>query len=882
MNNTLKLMRTSELRARFLDYFQEHQHQTVESSSLVPHNDQSLLFTNAGMVQFKDTFLGNEERSYSRATTAQKCLRAGGKHNDLENVGYTARHHTFFEMMGNFSFGDYFKRQGIELAWQFLVDVLKIPKERLWITVFDKDPEAEAIWLNEIGVDPTRFSRIGEKDNFWSMGEVGPCGPCSEIFYDHGPEYWGGPPGTKDEDGDRYIEIWNLVFMQYDRTEDGSLTPLPKPSVDTGMGLERMAAVLQGVNNNYQIDLFDNLISKICSVTGTSDKSHHSVRVIADHIRACAFLIADGVEPANEGRGYVLRRIIRRAVRHGNQIGAVSPFFYQIAEALEDEMGEAYPQLKEQSKRIQSLLKREEVRFAETLEQGLKILNSKLEDNLNGLLPGEVVFQLYDTYGFPVDLTADVAREHELEIDYNGFEELMNEQRIRARSKNQFAQADTKQVEFDGSSEFVGYESLTSNAKVIGLIHETRELDEVSGPTQLSVIVDRSPFYPEGGGQVGDKGRIYSNGIDGDTEVIGKIDDCRRLAKGALLHLCHLDKGKLTVGQEVSMVVDAGLRKATAANHSATHLLHAALKKVLGNHVVQKGSLVQDDKLRFDFSHSAPVSKAEISQIERLVNQQIFEGSLVTSQLMPIDQAKEAGAEALFGEKYGDEVRVISMSDFSLELCGGTHVSQLSEIGIVKITAESGVAAGVRRIEAVSGVVALEYLSLQQDVLNQLSDSLKTRATSLVDRVHHLQANSKKLESEKRKLQKTLAEGGGDSDVFAEIMNIGDIKLLTKRVEVDDKAVLRSLIDKFRSQNDDGVIVLGAEIEGKAILIAGASKSLHGRVQAGKLIAYLTGMVGGRGGGRPDLAEGGVPNVVDIDTCLASVKEWLEEQVDSQ
>ena len=656
----------------------------MPSSSLVPGNDNTLLFTNAGMVQFKDVFLGNDQTSYSRAVTSQRCVRAGGKHNDLENVGYTARHHTFFEMLGNFSFGDYFKREAIQFAWSFLTEELKLPKDKLWITVYEKDDEAASIWLDEIGIDPKQFARIGEKDNFWSMGDVGPCGPCSEIFFDHGEQYWGGPPGTPDEDGDRFIEIWNLVFMQYNRGKDGELVDLPKPSVDTGMGLERIAAVMQHVNNNYEIDLFDHLITSICDVVGVTDRKHHSVRVIADHIRSCSFMLVDGVTPSNEGRGYVLRRIIRRAVRHGYQLGASSPFFHKLVPALVAEMGEAYPELKDAQEKIEQGHQKEELRFAETLDQGLKIFEQKMTEVKGDEVPGDLVFLLYDTYGFPVDLTADVARERKLTLDMKGYETRMQQQREQAKSKSQFAASDEIDIDVSVETNFIGYSQLSATAKILAFT----ALDE----GRIAVALDTTPFYAEGGGQVGDRGVIST----ASAKMI--VDDCRKLPNGAFLHLGRMQSGSLTVGESVDVAVDSVARYATAANHSATHLMHAALKEVLGDHVQQRGSMVNQERLRFDFSNEGPVSAAQIAEVERKVNQNIFLKLPVTSASMPIAEAKAAGAEALFDEKYGEEVRVISMGDYSLELCGGTHVSNTSEIGLFKIIAESGIAAGVRRL----------------------------------------------------------------------------------------------------------------------------------------------------------------------------------------
>ena len=879
-------MKTAELRNRFLDYFAENGHRKVDSSSLVPGNDPTLLFTNAGMVQFKDLFLGNESRDYNRATTSQRCVRAGGKHNDLENVGYTARHHTFFEMLGNFSFGDYFKRDAIKFAWQFLTQELGLPEEKLWITVYDQDQEAEDIWLKEMGVSPERFSRIGEKDNFWSMGEIGPCGPCSEIFYDHGEQYWGGPPGTPEEDGDRYIEIWNLVFMQYDRTPDGTLTPLPKPSVDTGMGLERVAAVMQHVNNNYEIDLFDNLIGAICSLLGTEDTKHHSVRVVADHIRSCSFLICDGVMPSNEGRGYVLRRIIRRAIRHGYQLGGQTPFFYKLVEPLASEMGEAYPELKQNKALIEAALKKEELRFAETLEQGLKIFEQKIADLKNDTVPGDLVFLLYDTYGFPIDLTADVARERDLKIDTPGFEMLMEQQRDRARSSSQFGGKAEVSISVEHPTEFVGYKHLKGESTVIALQAAGKELTELEATDEaqeLIVVLDSTPFYAEGGGQVGDIGQLIVNGggsADSKTAATAttiEIIDCRKLANGAFMHIGLLTSGRIAVDDQVELIVNPEARYATAANHSATHLMHAALKRVLGEHVMQKGSMVNPERLRFDFSHDCPVSADQIEEVEAIVNREIFSQQKVTSAIMAIADAKAAGAEALFGEKYGDEVRVITMGDFSLELCGGTHVSNTSEIGFFKIVGESGIAAGVRRIEALTRSGAFDWVSQQQSVLTALSQNLKSDVNSLPQRLGQLQETIKNLELDKKKLQKMLASGEGQK-LDDQIKQLGEVALLTSIIDGADKDLLRATIDKFKDQHANGIIVLGAVVDEKVKLMAGVAKGLSKAYPAGKLIQHITALADGRGGGRPDMAEGGIADAKDLNKCLAAVEAWVIDQ----
>lgn len=871
-------MKTAEIRQRFLEFFAERGHKVLPSSSLVPGNDPTLLFTNAGMVPFKDLFLGLEKRDYVRATTAQRCVRAGGKHNDLENVGYTARHHTFFEMMGNFSFGDYFKRDAIQFAWQFLTEELGLPKEKLWVTVFEEDQEAEDIWLKEIGVNPAQFARIGAKDNFWAMGDVGPCGPCSEIFYDHGPAYWGGPPGTPEEDGDRYIEIWNLVFMQFDRAADGTLTPLPKPSVDTGMGLERMAAVMQHVNNNYEIDLFGNLIQSICTVLGTDDPKHHSVRVIADHIRSCSFLIADGVTPSNEGRGYVLRRIIRRAVRHGYQLGGQTPFFFSLVSALVNEMGAAYPELVEKQAIIEAALEKEERRFAETLEQGLKIFEQKTANLEGSTVPGDLVFLLYDTYGFPVDLTADVARERDLVLDEEGFAAHMQEQRERARASSQFTAGDEISINAEQATEFVGYSKLQETARILALQVNGDNLDVVAnaGDDDVLVILDKTAFYAEGGGQVGDKGTLSVQRAQGDTAVL-EIKDCRKLSNGAFVHIGKLVSGSLKLGDNAEVQVNPQSRAATAANHSATHLLHATLKSVLGEHVVQKGSMVNDERLRFDFSHDAPVSAEQIAEVEARVNREIFANHAVEDVVMAINEAKAAGAEALFGEKYGDEVRVVSMGEYSLELCGGTHVRNTADIGFFKIVSETGVAAGVRRIEALTRQGALDWVNAQQALLQSAASALKSDTQSVPTRIQHLQESVKKLEADKRQLQKLIASGGAQ-DLESETQTIGEYAVLSALMDGADTDTLRETIDKFKDKHAKGIIVLGAEVEGKVKLLAGVSKSISKQFPAGDLIKHITALGGGRGGGRPDMAEGGIPEADGLKKCLDGVGAWVAEK----
>ena len=865
-------MKTAELRQRFLDFFKEQDHRQIASSSLVPGNDPTLLFTNAGMVQFKDVFLGQEQTDYTRATSSQRCVRAGGKHNDLENVGYTARHHTFFEMLGNFSFGDYFKRDAIKYAWKFLTEELGLPEEKLWVTVYNEDPEAEEIWLKEMGISEERFSRIGAKDNFWSMGDVGPCGPCSEIFYDHGEQYWGGPPGTPDEDGDRYIEIWNLVFMQFNRSADGSLEPLPKPSVDTGMGLERITAVMQHVNNNYEIDLFDNLINEICSVVGVDDRKHHSVRVIADHIRSCSFMITDGIIPSNEGRGYVLRRIIRRAIRHGYQLGGQTPFFHKLVDALVKEMGEAYPELIEKQALIEASLLKEEIRFSETLDQGLKIFEQKTANLTSDVVPGDLVFLLYDTYGFPADLTADVARERKLSIDQEGFESLMEQQRERARSASQFAVQGDIKIKVDQATEFTGFNHLKGQGTVLALQVDGHDVDSAEAGNDVIIVLDSTTFYAEGGGQVGDEGVL----INDNTRI--EISDCRKLPNGAFMHIGKVQSGSISLAASVQVEVNPESRYAAAANHSATHLLHSALKKILGQHVQQKGSMVNPQRLRFDFSHDAPVSVDEIAQVEALVNAEIFNQHAVTAVVMPIDDAKAAGAEALFGEKYGAEVRTVSMSDFSFELCGGTHVANTSEIGLFKVVAESGVAAGVRRIEALTRRGAFEWANEQQSLLREASGLLKTDAASLSKRIEQLQGSIKALEGDKRKLQQMIASGAGGQDLESKIKRVGDIAVLAAILDGADKSLLRDTIDKFKDKHASGIIVLGAEVDGKVKLTAGVTKNISKQYPAGKIIQHITALADGRGGGRPDMAEGGIPDASNLQLCLDAVEAWVDEQ----
>ena len=860
-------MKTSEIRESFLAFFERAGHQRVASSSLVPAGDKTLLFTNAGMVPFKDAFLGTDHRDYVRATSSQRCVRAGGKHNDLENVGYTARHHTFFEMLGNFSFGDYFKKEAIHYAWEFLTVELGLPKDKLWITVFDEDAEAEKIWLKDIGISKKQLSRIGAKDNFWSMGDTGPCGPCSEIFYDHGADIEGGPPGTPEEDGDRYVEIWNLVFMQYNRDASGELSPLPSPSVDTGMGLERMAAVMQHVHNNYEIDLFKSITKAVLKHVDINDVNNQSVRVIADHIRSCSFLIADGVLPSNEGRGYVLRRIIRRAVRHGRQIGAKSPFFFKIVDVLAKEMGEAYPELIESADAIKSALKKEELRFAETLEQGLKIFDSKMADGSTDEVAGDLAFLLYDTYGFPVDLTADVARERGITVDMAGFDQLMNEQRERARAGSNFAATDETMYEKLKGTDFVGYADLAAESKVVALFSGGSPVDTLEAGTEAQVVLDSTPFYAESGGQVGDEGQLSAG------KANFSVFDVKKVGSAVFTHFGKLESGTLKVGDTIKAQVSSNTRSQTAANHSATHLLHAALKSVLGDHVEQKGSLVDSDRLRFDFAHGEAVTTAQILDIEQLVNNQLLANNPVETRLMSIEDARESGAAALFGEKYGDEVRVVGMSEFSMELCGGTHVGRTGDIGCFVITVESGVAAGVRRIEGLTGLAALEYFNTQRRSINEISAQLRSPIDQMLSKIVTLQTRIKELEKENKQLKKG---GGTANNLDDQVRDVGKVKTLLARVSDMDSEAMREVIDHYRDKLGNGVIVLVSEADGKGRMIAGASQSVSKQYPAGKLIQHIASSMGGRGGGRPDMAEGGLPNGEQLDKALDMAQQWIE------
>lgn len=865
-------MKTNDIRKRFLEYFQQHDHTIVPSSSLVPGNDPTLLFTNAGMVQFKDVFLGQDHRSYKRAVSSQRCVRAGGKHNDLENVGYTARHHTFFEMLGNFSFGDYFKREAIHFAWEFLTKELKLPKEKLWISIFEDDDEAADIWLKEIKIDPARFSRCGEKSNFWSMGDTGPCGPCTEIFYDHGSEIWGGPPGSPDEDGDRYIEIWNLVFMQYNRTGDGKMTPLPKPSVDTGMGLERIAAVMQGVHSNYEIDIFQHLISAIINLKNSHERQNPeqkmSMQVIADHIRSASFLIADGVTPSNEGRGYVLRRIIRRAIRHGNKLGFNEPFFYKLVKSLAKEMGEAYPELNTRKELIERVLLNEEQQFAITLDQGLKIFQQELARLTNNIIPGDVVFKLYDTYGFPADLTADIAREQNLMIDQTGFAEAMEKQRQKSQQASQFSVDYNLQLNVSGETEFTGYHQLVGEGKAISLFLNNQSAAQLSTNDEGIVILDCTPFYAEGGGQVGDTGRlIFPHGefFVKDTQKQGKV----------ILHIGYVKHGIIKANEKVTAEVDSS-RQAIMLNHSATHLLHSALRRVLGEHVVQKGSLVAAGRLRFDFAHFEPMTAQQINAVEHLVNQQIRANLSSNVEVMKPEDAVKRGALALFGEKYGEKVRVLSMGEFSIELCGGTHVHNAGEIGIFKIISEVGVAAGVRRIEAVTGEGALSWLDQRQTELQKTAALLKIEDDRVTDKVQQLLQRNRDLEKEIERLKQKLASSQS-GDLAAQAVDVADIKVLAAKIEGADVVALRTMMDELKQKWSKSVIVLAAVVDQRAHLVVGVTKNCTDKINAGILVSELAKQLGGKGGGRPDMAQGGGEDVSKLNDVLSSIVEWVKK-----
>ncbi|HAT6809585.1 alanine--tRNA ligase [Legionella pneumophila] len=859
-------MKSSEIRQAFLNYFVQRGHQIVASSSLVPSNDPTLLFTNAGMVQFKDLFLGLETRSYQRAATAQRCVRAGGKHNDLENVGYTARHHTFFEMLGNFSFGDYFKREAIQYAWEFLTEVLHIPAERLWVTVYKEDLEAEDIWLKEMKVSPERFSRCGEKDNFWSMGDTGPCGPCTEIFYDHGPEVAGGPPGSPDEDGDRYIEIWNLVFMQFNRDREGHLHPLPKPSVDTGMGLERLAAVIQGVHSNYEIDSFQYLIKAIAQLGQDIDLNHTSLKVIADHIRSCSFLIVDGVLPSNEGRGYVLRRIIRRAVRHGNKLGLPSPFFSKLVQPLIDVMGDAYPELINSKAHIERILQQEENQFTRTLEQGLRLLQDHIKNLQGQELSGEVAFKLYDTYGFPIDLTADIIREQGLHIDMEAFNQLMQQQREQSQAASQFTTDYHAVSQLDHQSEFHGYEKESMEAKIIGLLQEGNEVKSINKGAKGAVILDHTPFYAESGGQVGDKGLLIGK------EFTFQVDDTQKVGQ-AVVHYGKVIKGELTLDLSIHAQVDNIRRDAIRLNHTATHLLHAALKKIVGQHVQQRGSLVDAERARFDFSHFEALTPQQIQQIEEVVNAQIRANNEVITQVMDIESAKQSGAVALFGEKYSDAVRVLSMGDFSKELCGGTHARRTGDIGLFKIVAEYGIASGIRRIEMVTGRYALAWVNEQLGFMNNLAATLKTTPNSLQEKVSQLLLDNKNQEKMIAKLLSEKAQKSG-ADILGEIEEIKGINLLIKQLEGMDSQTMRHTMDQLKSRIDSAVIILFTIEQNKMNVIAGVSKNIIGKApSAAQLVRHLC----GKGGGRDDMAQGGGGVPEDLNSKIKEIKEMIEK-----
>ncbi len=871
---------TAEIRQAFLDFFHSKGHQVVASSSLVPHNDPTLLFTNAGMNQFKDVFLGLDKRNYSRATTSQRCVRAGGKHNDLENVGYTARHHTFFEMLGNFSFGDYFKHDAIQFAWELLTSEkwFALPKERLWVTVYESDDEAYEIWEKEVGIPRERIIRIGDNkgapyasDNFWQMGDTGPCGPCTEIFYDHGEHIWGGPPGSPEEDGDRYIEIWNIVFMQFNRQADGTMEPLPKPSVDTGMGLERIAAVLQHVNSNYDIDLFRTLIQAVAKVTGATDLSNKSLRVIADHIRSCAFLIADGVMPSNENRGYVLRRIIRRAVRHGNMLGAKETFFYKLVGPLIDVMGSAGEDLKRQQAQVEQVLKTEEEQFARTLERGLALLDEELAKLSGDTLDGETAFRLYDTYGFPVDLTADVCRERNIKVDEAGFEAAMEEQRRRAREASGFGADYNAMIRVDSASEFKGYDHLELNGKVTALFVDGKAVDAINAGQEAVVVLDQTPFYAESGGQVGDKGELKG------TNFSFAVEDTQKYGQ-AIGHIGKLAAGSLKVGDAVQADVDEARRARIRLNHSATHLMHAALRQVLGTHVSQKGSLVNDKVLRFDFSHNEAMKPEEIRAVEDLVNAQIRRNLPIETNIMDLEAAKAKGAMALFGEKYDERVRVLSMGDFSTELCGGTHASRTGDIGLFRIISESGTAAGVRRIEAVTGEGAIATVHADSDRLSEVAHLLKGDSNNLADKVRSVLERTRQLEKELQQL-KEQAAAQESANLSSKAIDVNGVKLLVSELSGVEPKMLRTMVDDLKNQLGSTIIVLATVVEGKVSLIAGVSKDVTDRVKAGELIGMVAQQVGGKGGGRPDMAQAGGTDAAALPAALASVKGWVSAKL---
>ncbi len=862
----------ADIRDAFLNFFKEKGHEIVDSSPLVPGNDKTLLFTNAGMVQFKDTFLGQEKRSYNKATSSQRCVRAGGKHNDLENVGYTARHHTFFEMLGNFSFGDYFKQDAIKYGWEFLTEVMGLPAEKLWVTVFEEDDEAADIWLKEIGVDENRFSRIGAKDNFWSMGDTGPCGPCTEIFYDHGEDIPGGPPGTPEEDGDRYIEIWNLVFMQYNRFADGTMEPLPKPSVDTGMGLERLAAIMQNVHSNYEIDLFQSLIRTTSEITGTTDLNNKSLRVIADHIRACSFLIADGVFPSNEGRGYVLRRIIRRAVRHGYQLGVQDLFFYKIVDTLIQEMGKAYPILVEQKDFVKKILKQEEEQFAKTLEQGMRILEAEIDTMGGKIISGDTAFKLYDTYGFPFDLTADIARERELTVDRDGFDTAMEQQKKQSQQSSKFIVDYNNTAETEHETEFTGYEEITGKGTVLAIFKDGNLIDKASAGDEVQIILNQTPFYAESGGQAGDSGELL--GQDCTIQITDTLKN-----GNAFVHVGTVTRGTINTRDEVAAVVDGVKRQATMLNHTATHILHAALREVLGTHVAQKGSLVNADRLRFDFSHFEPVSDEQLVEIERIANEQVRANHDAEVNVMPYDQAAKSGAMALFGEKYGDEVRVIKLGDFSVELCGGTHTDRAGDIGLIKIISETGIASGVRRLEALTGSNAMSYLWNNEHKLNKLCGFLKADRENLNDKMEQLVTRNRNTEKELERLKSKLASQAG-GDLASSAVEINGIKVLAAKLEGADAKTLRETVDQLKNKLGTAIVVLGTVIDGSKVqLVAGVTKDLIKNIKAGDVVNHIAAQVGGRGGGKPDMALAGGSEPEKLDAALASLEAWAKDNI---
>lgn len=876
-SNTNKIMSTAEIRQSFLGFFEEKGHQIVASSSLIPGNDKTLLFTNAGMVQFKDVFLGEDIRKYSRATTSQRCVRAGGKHNDLENVGYTARHHTFFEMMGNFSFGDYFKENAIEFAWEYLTEVLKLPKEKLWVTVYEDDDEAANIWIDKIGFPADRISRIGDKpgkkfesDNFWAMGDTGPCGPCSEIFYDHGADIWGGPPGTPEEDGDRFIEIWNIVFMQFNRDANGQMTDLPNPSIDTGMGLERLAAILQNGHSNYDIDLFQNLIEFIAELSGTENKDNASLKVIADHIRSCSFLIIDGVVPSNEGRGYVLRRIIRRAARHGHKLGLNDAFFYKLVKPLAKEMGEAYPELIKLESKIEETLLKEEKRFAETLDQGMKILTTAMDDLSGDTIPGDVVFKLYDTYGFPLDLTADIARENELKVDENGFESAMNQQRERARAAGKFGTDYNDKLDVEGVTDFIGYDKTSDDAELISIFVDGEKVDSVNADQKAQIVLKSTPFYAESGGPVGDTGTL-SNG-----DNVFEVQDTQKQGD-VFIHSGVMTKGSLKQNDKVTAQVDESRRQAIVLNHSGTHLMHKALRLVLGDSVEQKGSLVTADRLRFDFSLPDPMTKDQIREVETIVNDEIRLNAKAESEITSMDVAIEKGAMALFGEKYGDEVRVVNIG-YSTELCGGVHVERAGDIGLFKIISEGGVAAGVRRIEAVTGTGAIKWVEDRSQQLDNVASLVKSSSSDVEDKVTQILERSRSLEKELEQLKSKLATQAG-SDLASQAVEVSGIKVLAAQLDGVDPKSLRDTVDQLKNKLGKAAVIISTVVDGKVSLVAGVTKAETSVIKAGDLLKHVAEQIDGKGGGRPDMAQGGGNNASALPAALESVKSWVEGQV---